>query len=280
MRTCSVIQKSWKLMNNHELSQTSERSQWINFSLEMQSRCLMTGAAIRHHIEQIMFALKKKKLSTSRRTNTCWDYGFNTLTPRVRVTASYLQSPQGRCRNLLPRREQWPRWLFWWHLQVFPRSAMAWWRRSCLLRAQSYESYRPSETLQQEGWVTWQQFYCAVLLVITQWFQPIQRGPILLVSCSIFYILSNKNSLIHLWKINGLKQAVLTSLSLRPPPVVDNFLLRGSAPEMVVLKRSLLSDFTPRAERNSQHTSLFETLTDMNIYLRHRMFLHKSGKAL
>lgn len=226
MRTCSVIQKSWKLMNNHELSQTSEHSQWINFSLEMQSRCLMTGAAIRHHTEQIMFALKKKKkISTSRRTNTCWDYGFNTLTPRVCVTASYLQSPQGRCRNLLPRREQWPRWLFWWHLRVFLRSAMAWWRRSCLLRAQSYESYRPSETLQQEGWVTWQQFYCAVLLVITQWFQPIQRGPILLVSCSIFYILSNKNSLIHLWKINGLKQAVLTSLSLRPPPVLDNFLL-------------------------------------------------------
>lgn len=26
---------------------------------------------------------------------------------------------------------------------------------------------------------------------------------------------------------------------------------RGSAPEMAVLKRSLLSDFTPRAERNS-----------------------------
>lgn len=75
VRTCSVIQKSWKLMNNHELSQTSEHSQWINFSLEMQSRCLMTGAAIRPHTEQIMFALKK--LSTSRRTNTCWHYQLN-----------------------------------------------------------------------------------------------------------------------------------------------------------------------------------------------------------
>lgn len=74
---------------------------------------------------------------------------FKTVNSTVRVP--HLQSLPERCRIRPPHTVLWPHWWSGWLLPVFQRWGRVWWKHSCLWRAQSYESYHPSETLGRGG---------------------------------------------------------------------------------------------------------------------------------